>query len=420
MENFDIPFRVKSPESDFICKDGEIASARGVNVMSADGFEVLSMEAADESHDTATAAPVPEISFALVRETLPGWHIHPDVYPNKIIPASNPSIEYWTEMGARLLPLFKSEAERQNLFVAPFYAMGAWKSTEGYYLATSTPQLMIPNSEVPVVATDGDLSSSELEMRVAGAVCSLNFKLRAPEILRDWVGKIGSLEILVSSPLQTYDSYHSFVPLRSLTTDSWCESLDKETGIISRKRICTEILKFGWKALTGYSGLNSSGLDGKNMKYFTLASIPLRDVDLLEDWTRVTSGSEWNRGGYSDTFITYKEFGGVPAKSHAGKTATLIGQGGEFEIETRPIKLSSGGRLKRMRKTFLRGDYTPSDILLEVFASRDMLKWWKVAQRKGGTMALLPCSSFRFYKIRVSGRLSESESLQGLTVSGSV
>lgn len=389
---FDIPFRSLSTESDFSCKDGEII-----------GYgSYLSLP------------PRPEIDFALVRTHLPGWHNNPDVYPSKTLVASEPSMEYRSSLAASLLAQFQADASLQSLFISPFYILGAWKTYTGTYLCASDPVLMIPNSEAPLVATDDDLSSQDLTFKIAAAICRPYFKIKAPEVLRDWVGKIKSLEILVSAPLFSYDTFHAFLPLRNVSTDSYCGSLDIQTGVIADRRICTDTLKMAWKPLTKGIGDFISDTDTfpSSLKYFRLASIPLSEVDLASDWTNPSSLGTVNLNYLFS--LSYAEITGeTQDKSH---TIVIKGEDKGIDVMTRPLKLSGAGEFKHIRRVHLRGNFDPALLTLSVYGSRDMLKWLCISQRKGGALALLPHSSFRFYKIGIKGYLASNHTLEGITI----
>lgn len=388
---FDIPFRTISSDSDFCCKDGEVLISDDESV--SDVFTDSSINLTDL------------ISFALVRETLPGWHVNPDVFPMKTLIASEPSMEYWTKLASQLLSRFISEADNNSLFVAPFYVMAAWKTKSGNFLSPSQPRFMIPNSSVPLVATDGDIRSSELDFKVAGALGCLYFKMKTSEILRDYIGKIDSLVILVSSPAQSYDSYHSFLPEKHVTTVSFCESLDPKTGEIAKRRICTETLGLAWKAN------ESETIKSNTLKFYPFAEVPLSEVDLAREWTRcepINSDYKEIKASYSYDEILKS------SNDFKGGLTIIEGNDEEIDITTRPLKLSGAGKLKRVTKIYLRGKYTPGNLKIKVLASRDMLKWWCISSRKGGTVVSLPGSLFRFYKVNVSGFLAQGENLQGI------
>lgn len=395
---FDIPFRTPSSDSDFNCKDGELDF---LNVTGLDHPDTL---------------PAPDIDFTLVRTFLPGWHINPEAYPSKTLVATNPSMEYWTPLAGSLLKQFESEAQSRRLFVAPVYVLAAWRSTSGSYINACTPQLLIPNSEPPLVATDGAVTAADLLFKIAGAVCSLYFRIKAPEVLRDFVGKISGLEIFVSNPLQKYDTYNLLLPSRNVITNSWCRSLDISSGIIADRRICSEMLALAWKAsYSGEIGENSDNPEGdyKNLKFYPFAGIPLREVDRAYDWMKP---EEVGTGLTAGTSLTYSEI--LNGGYGGAKTSTLIihGKGENIDIMTRPLKLSGAGEFKQVRSVHLRGTFEAANITLSVFGSRDMRHWWLVAKRRGGAVALLPRSSFRFLRIGIEGHLPVGQSLHGVTI----
>ena len=386
---FDIPFLPRTPESDFSCQDGEIESPYG---FSPEG----------ENSDSILSEGLKSIEFALVRTILPGWHVNPDIYPVKTLVASDPSMEYWNRLTAQLLRQFKSEADENRLFVAPFYVRAAWKTVSGTYLAASDPVLLTPNTGFPVVTTDGDISDKELDFKVAGAVCSLYFRLPLPEVLREYVGVIRSLDIFVSDPPLKYDSLSLLLPVKHAATDNCCESLDLKTGVVSRERVCTQTLPIGWKApVTAVPDLPK----GLNSAYRRIAALPFEQMAPgdYDEWTAVPSLPRLGEGW------------GAPASDNS-LSEGIKGTDSEIDIITRPLKLSGAGRLKILRRVFLRGDFTPSEITVTVYASRDMLKWWTVSRRKGGTVVSLPPTPFRFFKVRVQGYLAASQSLQALSL----
>lgn len=418
----DIPFLRRTMASDFSCKDGELLKVENARVLC--GGEILKDESFNEDYISATGAtlpPVPDISFGLVRSVLPGWHLHPDNYPTQTLVASEPSMEYWTKLASQLLTLFQSEAIQKNLFISPFLAMAAWKSSGGSYLSHSLPALLIPNSDVPLVATDADIDKTELEFRIAGAVCSLYFKMEASEILRDWIGKIASLEILVSSPLHSYDSFSAFLPQHRLTTDSWCRLTDISTGEVTNQRICTDTLPLAWKArlkeTTNLKAIenNLNEISLSALKFHPFLSMPLSEVDRFDKWTSADSLNK-----YPDLALnsgkTLSELKASTIPQTGGKEVVIEGTGEALDMETRPLKLSGAGILKKLSRIRLRGAYNPSYLTISVMASRDMLQWWCVAKRKGATVIAVPTAPFRFFKVKIEGILPEGYNLQGLSL----
>ena len=363
-------------------------------------------------------APKPEIEFGIARDVVHGWHIHTDVYPAKTLIASEPSMEYWNKLTAQLLAQYQSEAGMQGLFVSPFYAMAAWKTYEGTFLSPTSPVKLIPNSEIPVVTTDGDINSREIDFKIAAAAGRLYYRMQTPEILREWVGKIESLVIFTSYPLQKYEIYESLLPMKHVFTENYCVALDLQTGETKNERICTEILPTAWKAPHQFfkSSINGTGLNDK-LKFYPIAELPLSAMAPTDEvkWTPAPSASYINEE-VLEGVTTYDEIinsGKAPAQS---SEIIIEGTGKEIFIETRPIKLGDAGKLKQVSTLFFRGNYLPGNIALTVYGSRDMLKWLCIAKRKGGTAVALPKSSFRFYKVEIRGYLGEGESLEGISI----
>ena len=364
---FDIPFRPASDLSDFSCPDGEIIQAD-------DDFSYQEAEILRNL--------INGISFSLVRDRLPGWQIAADVFPSKTLIATEPSSDYWNRLAAQLLSQFQSDALQMNLFASPFLVRTAWRTVAGSVLFPSDPILLIPNSEIPAVTTNGDLRSEQLDLKVAGTVCKLYFKFKPSEVLREWVGKISSLEIQVSEPLLKFDSY-SLLPQKHVSSSNFCECLDLASGEISRQRICSETLDMAWVSTKTID--YNSGPD--NLKFSSFSSVPLSSLDLFESWAPVPELNILN-----------------PALLD---TSSII---------TRPLKLSGAGYLKSIRHVYLRGNFNPRNITITVYGSRDMLEWWTLAKKEGGTVVSLPRSSFRFFKVAISGVLAPGDNLQGISL----
>lgn len=402
---FDIPFLTASSAGDFSCKDGEIEGKFGNNNT--------------EYHDWASQVPTPDVDFALVRDILKGWHAIYDSFPIKKVAASEPTMEYWNGMAAQVLSQFESEATEQDLFVSPFQVMAAWKSIGGSYISPGGYTLLIPNSEVPLVATDSPLATDEMEMKVAAAVCSLRLRMRALELLRDFVGRISSLAIFVSEPLVSYDSYHAFIPSQKVTTENWCESLDTADGKIKRQRVFTLTLPLAWKANLDRNRENDDVKGGNRIdtRFYLYGEIPLSEVDRADEWCslRNLDGIIYGKTGRGHKYeeIIMDTFSGEIKPS----PLIIEGAGEAVSFCTRPLKLSGAGELKCIRRVSLRGSYTPGNLRIRVYGSRDMLRWWRISEKEGGTMAMLPRSPFRFYKVSVEGILLTGERLEGITLS---
>lgn len=423
---FDIPFLPRSHRSDFSCKDGEISSAKNllINGVDAEAFissSLIGSGSYPSEEGGINVPPEPEVDFAMVRTTLNGWHVSPDDFPSLTLSAKEPTMEYWNDLVRGLLTQFKTEVRSQHLFVAPFFVMAAWKTVAGTYLNSTKPLLMIPNSELPWIGTYDSTDASEVNFKIAAAVGSLYFKIKAPEVLREWVGIISSLEILVSSPLIEFSNDQPSLPVRRVSPTTFSRCLDLTTGKISDERITTVTFPQAWKGVSNYSGtftgIESSEItEISTMKFYPFASVPLGEVDRATVW-----GAAGLRGigdflyGYSRDGIKYSALLGIP-ETASPKDIIITGEGKSFSLTTRPLKLTKGGEFKMCRFIYLRGHYTSSNITLEVEGSRDMQKWWKIAKSTGNTVAVLPHTYFRFFRVSVTGVLGMDETLEGLSI----
>lgn len=239
-------------------------------------------------------------------------------------------------------------------------------------------------------------------------------KLKAPEILRDWVGRIASLEILVSKPLHKYDTYHTFLPSRRVTTESFCECLDPDSGIISRKRICTLTLPLAWKTGEEHRGAEPDGILIDDMEFRPFASVALSDVDLADEWCS-PEGAGGKIYGKTDSTVKYSSLLHYHEKDVKSSACVIEGRDEEIKVRTRPIKLGEGGRLKSVRRVYLRGKFDSSALTLSIYGSRDMRHWQIIARREKGSVAALPYTTFRFFYAEIKGYLAKGSTLEGMT-----
>lgn len=282
---YDIPFIARTEASDFACRDGEIESAENLIITdsapsSSDGEEANAIPFGFQKDFKTEFPPVPDIRFALLRETLPGWHLNPDQYPSVQMECANPSLDNWGKMALQALSAFYDQASTANLFVAPFLVLAVWKSPEGNYISPSSPVLMIPNSEPILASTVGNTDSEELDVRIPSALCSLYHKITLPETLRDWVGKIDCLEILISDPLFRFDSSQAMIPARRQTASAFSLSLDSLSGSASERKVCTDTLTTVWKPQTIIDSL------ARLYQFHTFASFPLGELKTLASYQK--------------------------------------------------------------------------------------------------------------------------------------
>lgn len=323
-KTYDIPFLAPSESNDFACRDGEIESADNMIFTESDlssengGTNAIPL---DFQKDFKTEIPpIPAIRFALLRETLPGWHLNPDQYPSLRMECSNPSLENWSKMASRALSAFYSQASEANLFVTPFLVLAAWKTRGGAYVSPSAPVLMIPNSEPIVASTEGSTSSESLDIHIPAAVCSLCHKIVLPEVLREWVGKIESLEILISDPLFHFDSSEALIPTEKLTTAAFTLSLDSLNGSASERKVCTDTLSTAWQSQTDINSLSQL------YQFHTFASFPLSELKTIDTYQKTIPL-------YSSVEITLKGDGIIPSYS----ANSIVGGEGAIDFKGRKI-----------------------------------------------------------------------------------
>ena len=411
---YDISFRLRSRAGDFSCPDGELASTSGCIVSDSDSlysddndeFGALVGEYASEM------PPVPEVSFALVRRPLSGWHVHPDTYPVKNVSSSKSDTDSWGKVAREVLAQFEADALGQSLFTSPFFIMGAWRLKTGGLVSHSNPVLLVPNTGSPLLSLVSDLTTTPQDMRVARALGSIYWQLSLPEQLRDWVGKIDSLEILVSRQQQLYDKSRDFNYALRGTTDSYCESLDTTLGIISRQIVCTEPLSNIWRPAAADATVSDSSLSSLNA-FYTVASFSLGSLAPITSYAPL----EVNCGNLATIYSGQSSIKDI-SSSTAGNTKNpvIVASGDDFSLHTRPFKLSGASRLKSLRKVFLRGHFNPREVSVSVYGSRDMLHWYLLGKRNGGGTVFLNTVRSRFYRFVIEGTPGAGSTFEGLSI----
>lgn len=412
---FDIPFLPLSALSDFACKDGEIASFSGCIMTDRSAIYPPSGDQPSSGllqELLGERPPAPEVTFALSRAVLPGWHINYDAYPLKHMNCSSPSAENWGEIATELLDRFETEALGQNLFTSPFLVMAAWRLKNGALLSPSSPVVMVPNSTFPLVSTAGSIDSSSLDLRVIAALCSLFWKISLPEKLREWVGKIEGIEILLSRQQKFYDPSRKFLYATRVSPQGYSLSLDPATSSIVSTPVCTEVQPVAWIPVAAgpeVAGSSLSSLDS----FFTVSSIPLGSLVPIGDFQPV----DHNCGNLAYIYSNNPSLRDISAKSDSViKYPLFMAIGGEISLITRPMKLSDAGLFKRVRKAFLRGNFIPQEINLSVYGSRDMRHWYLIGKRSGGSVLFLNPVSSRFLKLKIEGTPSAGSTFEGFSL----
>lgn len=328
---FDLPFKSRSMESDFNCKDGELDSFEGLSPV----FGSESDDAPEENPGSDADAMLPgytldyrpsipdppEISFSLVESVLKGWQVSVDSYPAMTVATDDTTIEGMGKMAARLLSRFKADARDRNLFTSPFLAIAVWKLESGAFVSPSLPVMLIPNSSRPAVAATAGLENTESEFRITAASGKLFSRISLPESLREWTGKIESLEIMVSRQMRLYDEDNGMVFGKRVTCDSFSLMMDPSTGISTEKAVCMETLSQGWKPAEAPWSVKESTPAGLHT-FFTVASIPLEELRPSESFTEVkfncgTLSECYSAAGYIPSYamLSFKRAAGaIPFK----------------------------------------------------------------------------------------------------------
>lgn len=273
---YDIPFLSRSIDSDFCCADGEIESCSG-GIITEESLKIEDSVTLDYIRDyVPEIPPIPQVKFAIADSTLAGWHPSPDVFPSKICECSNPSSENWGKTAASLLSEFYKDCNTQKLFISPFLVIAVWRLRDGRRLSPTAPLLLIPNSSRPIVVSSESPDNEELELKIIAKACKLCWKISLPESLRKWVGKIQSLEIMVSKPMYPFDPKPTMLYQRQKTLDSFSLILDDRNQISEEKPVAVGALTYAWipSVSANYSDLSPELLDD----FFTISMIPISEL----------------------------------------------------------------------------------------------------------------------------------------------
>lgn len=297
----DITFKTRSGKSDFACSDGELENIAGCEVITADSESASEEETFDNfgyvKDYQPSMPPQPAAAFALVRTSMPGWNSSPDLMPSKSVSLDGTSLSELEKSGRQLLQEFNSDAESSGLFTRPVLIISVWRLKTGGMISPSLPVMIIPNSSRPAVGISRNSSSEEAEFGITSAIGKLYWKISLPESLRDWIGRIESLEIMVSRPLQLYDLSQQMVYGKRLASESFTLSYDPTSGKSSESRVCTEVIAEGWLPAAPSPTMKDAtpfALD----EFFTIASFPLEDLRNVNEFKVL----EMNRGSLAECY----------------------------------------------------------------------------------------------------------------------
>lgn len=242
--------RNKSAAGDYACADGEIESCDGL-VLAA---PVESRVGVDDSSPAPGAGgwqgrfpPAPEVEFSLERRVLPGWQGTSDMLPSAEAETKDNTAEGWRKEAARFIGDFMADARLHGLFVEPFFVLAALRLADGSRVSPTSPVLMIPNSEAPiVVAGDADLTVKRMTLRAVAAVCGLRCRVMNAAALREWRGEVTHLDIFVSSPVRLYDEGRDFVGHHRLEISLYSHSYGS-SGRNGECRVAEDVFDMAWK-----------------------------------------------------------------------------------------------------------------------------------------------------------------------------
>ena len=301
-KNFIVPLRPSSGLGPYLCKDGEIEYC--------EGFATAYTSQYGNKHDNTTAGmsepvtekdfeiklpPAPEIYFRLEKSVLPGWHIHPDVFPSAVAETTSKTADGWRKEAKEVLASFIVEGERNNLFLRPFFAICAWRLTDGSIILPTVPILMIPNSEAPLLVGNSTDATEQMEISVKWAVCKLQYKLTVSTLLAGWRDEVAALEILVSDPLPLYDPAEPLKDVRHCETTNYSHSNNPSTGICVETRLTSDTFTRGWAARENNEWSELGSLLSLT-KFRQISRIPVERLSNTEGFVDV----EFNCGALRD------------------------------------------------------------------------------------------------------------------------
>ena len=313
---YDIPFLSRSGDSDFCCKDGELEYCVGALITDNFVNEDNSTRLQYTKDFKPEIPPVPKVKFALSASALNGWNLHPDIFPAKNCVCSDPSPENWGKIASSLITELYNDAIAQKLFLSPFLILAVWRLEDDSLVSPSSPVLLIPNSGLPIVSADTTPDSTEMELRISAIAGKLNWQISLAETLRDWIGKIKSLEIMVSKPLLPINSKPSMIYRRNVTYAAFSLFLDAGSQVSAEKPMSEESYSHAWipSFSAGNKGVSPEMLD----EFYSIASIPLSKLTPIDKFTPFSSNLDsfiniYDAGSYKPSYsmLSFKQADGA-------------------------------------------------------------------------------------------------------------
>lgn len=444
---YSIPLKPHSLKSDYACPDGEIAGALNLTFVngSLTGGVPSGNNAVVDGSDYEI--PPPTVEFALKQEVVPGWHIHPDMLPSRIMDApsvgkdTSPTESDWGSRAMQVIDAFEEDVARHNLFTQPFLVMAAWRLSDGSHVSPTKPMMMIPNSGAPVVEGSADFTVPTMKMSVIEAACSLRWKLQndgeaispeSPVLTSDnQKSPIAGIDIFVSEPVSLYDPKEPAKGFHRFECTNYTRSTGAD-GSTGDRRIYDGTIVQGWKAPALEPGYVAYKFN--RIKTFRkIAGIDVTDFAPSGDFREVMmdDGSLrvlWALDGYapeftidSDNDTTTQDMTDDSWKAFVPEEWNL--DGGDFTTEgdwsvfvTRPLKFDVPEERKQVTGVTLRGVYDRRDVSMALYGSENLMDWRLLVRADRGVIAGLWATKSRFFRLAVKTKATSAQYIQALTI----
>ncbi len=271
-----------------------------VALLTPDGIEWLHWDRTARTYQHfGSLLPQLSVEFALVREAVNPYSLVATEWPQEqfTVPMTIGDDGYpqaLIDETARIVGEYDRRCREARLFTAPFFVMCAWRLADGTRIPAGPPVLMVPNSEAPTVALNGNgvsESATSLTVTIMGRACSLHMRVLS---LGDAAGRecaVSHLEILATRQVALRGDYdaakqalHTVSPAgysHSCMADSDGRLSGSGESPASRGE---RVRAFSFGALSAEEVEDTlAGISD----FRTLASIPLSGLRASEDFKRV-------------------------------------------------------------------------------------------------------------------------------------
>lgn len=287
--------RARSESGEYSCPDGEIESLEngeviGVNNVMSRDYENPDNDkeqiGGEESEGYSVDLPMPPVlEFALRHKVLPGWNIHVTMLPSKEVECDVHTEDGWGIKAQEVLNEFMKECRHRNYFVEPFMVICALRTEDGHHILPSSPVLMIPNGKAPSTVGNSDFSENKMDMRVVAAPCSLCVRIRELYNIKEWNGRIQSLDIFVTASIPLYERGSEMKGCHREGSSQYTHSYG-EDGVSCERRLTSEIFPQVWTPEEKSDGVKSASIMCADT-FRMVKSIPLNSLSISNDFTEV-------------------------------------------------------------------------------------------------------------------------------------